>query len=136
MAFRFTYSPYTLGSSIVVSAYRQRSFYVTQPILTYNSTYFRAGVLHWGQQSPSTNGSLSHSVALRSVLGVRRYWDSSKRPHCFEIALADGSRLLLAASDDHAASAWLQSLLLHAAQVNNCIYKSATRLSSKSSKSR
>ncbi|XP_026748130.1 pleckstrin homology domain-containing family M member 2-like [Trichoplusia ni] len=76
----------------------------------------RAGVLHWGPHSPDGTSPLPHNIALRSVLGVRRHLDSSRRPHCFEIALADNSRLLLAAPDDATASSWLQSLLLHAAQ--------------------
>ncbi|XP_022822701.1 uncharacterized protein LOC111353771 [Spodoptera litura] len=76
----------------------------------------RAGVLHWGPHSPDGTSPLPNNIALRSVLGVRRHLDSSRRPHCFEIALADNSRLLLAAPDDATASSWLQSLLLHAAQ--------------------
>nr|XP_021192345.2 uncharacterized protein LOC110377695 [Helicoverpa armigera] len=75
----------------------------------------RAGVLHWGPHSPDGT-PLPNNIALRSVLGVRRHVDSSRRPHCFEIALADNTRLLLAAPDDATASSWLQSLLLHAAQ--------------------
>ncbi|GBP92983.1 Pleckstrin homology domain-containing family M member 2 [Eumeta japonica] len=73
----------------------------------------RAGVLHWGPHTPD-GSPLPNSVTLRSVVGVRRRLDRS-RPHCFEIALND-SRLVLAAPDDHSASCWLQSLLLHAAQ--------------------
>ncbi|KAF9788892.1 hypothetical protein SFRURICE_018468, partial [Spodoptera frugiperda] len=76
----------------------------------------RAGVLHWGPHSPDGTSPLPNNIALRSVLGVRRHLDSSRRPHCFEIALADNTRLLLAAPDDATASSWLQSLLLHAAQ--------------------
>ncbi|KAJ8714953.1 hypothetical protein PYW08_004934 [Mythimna loreyi] len=76
----------------------------------------RAGVLHWGSHSSDGTSPLPHNIALRSVLGVRRHLDASRRPHCFEIALADNSRLLLAAPDDATASSWLQSLLLHAAQ--------------------
>ncbi|CAH0589149.1 unnamed protein product [Chrysodeixis includens] len=76
----------------------------------------RAGVLHWGPHSPDGSSPLPHNIALRSVLGVRRHVDASRRPHCFELALADSSRLLLAAPDDATASSWLQSLLLHAAQ--------------------
>ncbi|XP_037293203.1 uncharacterized protein LOC115446701 [Manduca sexta] len=75
----------------------------------------RAGVLHWGPHSPD-GSPLPHNIALRSAVGVRRHLDSSRRPHCFEIALNDSSRLLLAAPDDATASSWLQSLLLHAAQ--------------------
>lgn len=84
----------------------------------FEPSYFllRAGVLHWGPHSPDGTSPLPHSIALRSVLGVRRHLDSSRRPHCFEIALGDNSRLLLAAPDDATASSWLQSLLLHAAQ--------------------
>ncbi|KAI8419720.1 hypothetical protein MSG28_008407 [Choristoneura fumiferana] len=55
-------------------------------------------------------------LSATSVVGVRRHVDVSRRPHCFEIALGTGGRLLLAAPDDPAASSWLQSLLLHAAQ--------------------
>lgn len=76
----------------------------------------RAGVLYWGPHSPDGTTPLPNSIALRSVVGVRRHLDSSRRPHCFEIALGDSSRLLLAAPDDPTASSWLQSLLLHAAQ--------------------
>ncbi|XP_061719117.1 uncharacterized protein LOC133526479 [Cydia pomonella] len=76
----------------------------------------RAGVLQWGPHPPDTNTSLPNAIALRSVVGVRRHVDSSRRPHCFEIAMNTGARLLLAAPDDPAASSWLQSLLLHAAQ--------------------
>ncbi|KAL0871052.1 hypothetical protein ABMA27_004857 [Loxostege sticticalis] len=76
----------------------------------------RAGVLHWGPHTPDGITPLPHNIALRSVVGVRRHLDSSRRPHCFEIALGDSSRLLLAAPDDATASSWLQSLLLHAAQ--------------------
>ncbi|XP_072944565.1 uncharacterized protein prd1 [Epargyreus clarus] len=76
----------------------------------------RAGVLHWGAHSPDGTIPLPNNIALRSVVGVRRHVDSSRRPHCFEIALGDSSRLLLAAPDDPTASSWLQSLLLHAAQ--------------------
>ncbi|XP_045500587.1 uncharacterized protein LOC123698042 [Colias croceus] len=75
----------------------------------------RAGVLHWGPHSPDGT-PLPNNIALKSVVGVRRHVDASKRPHCFEIALNDSSRLLLAAPDDPTASSWLQSLLLHAAQ--------------------
>ncbi|XP_049875998.1 uncharacterized protein LOC126373764 [Pectinophora gossypiella] len=75
----------------------------------------RAGVLHWGPHSDGTT-PLPHNISLRAVVGVRRHVDSSRRPHCFEIALGDSSRLLLAAPDDPTASSWLQSLLLHAAQ--------------------
>ncbi|CAH2043414.1 unnamed protein product, partial [Iphiclides podalirius] len=84
----------------------------------FEPSYFllRAGVLHWGPHSPDGTSPLPHNIALRSVVGVRRHLDSSRRPHCFEIALGDSSRLLLAAPDDPTASSWLQSLLLHAAQ--------------------
>ncbi|XP_075980105.1 pleckstrin homology domain-containing protein pruning defect 1 [Anticarsia gemmatalis] len=84
----------------------------------FEPSYFllRAGVLHWGPHSPDGTSPLPHNIALRSVVGVRRHLDSSRRPHCFEIALGDNSRLLLAAPDDATASSWLQSLLLHAAQ--------------------
>ncbi|KPJ04813.1 Pleckstrin-likey domain-containing family M member 2 [Papilio xuthus] len=84
----------------------------------FEPSYFllRAGVLHWGPHSPDGTSPLPHNIALRSVVGVRRHVDSSRRPHCFEIALGDASRLLLAAPDDPTASSWLQSLLLHAAQ--------------------
>ncbi|XP_061379298.1 uncharacterized protein LOC116771112 [Danaus plexippus] len=75
----------------------------------------RAGVLHWGPHSPDGT-PLPNNISLRSVVGVRRHIDVSRRPHCFEIALGDNSRLLLAAPDDPTASSWLQSLLLHAAQ--------------------
>ncbi|CAK1555868.1 unnamed protein product [Leptosia nina] len=83
----------------------------------YEPCYFllRAGVLQWGPHSPD-GSPLPNNIALRSVVGVRRHIDSSRRPHCFEIALSDSSRLLLAAPDDPTASSWLQSLLLHAAQ--------------------
>ncbi|XP_047521987.1 putative uncharacterized protein DDB_G0277255 [Pieris napi] len=75
----------------------------------------RAGVLHWGPHSPD-GSPLPNNIALRLVVGVRRHMDATRRPHCFEIALSDSSRLLLAAPDDPTASSWLQSLLLHAAQ--------------------
>ncbi|XP_048479631.1 uncharacterized protein LOC105386069 isoform X1 [Plutella xylostella] len=76
----------------------------------------RAGVLHWGAHSPDGSSPLPNNINLRTVLGVRRHVDSSNRPHCFEIAPRDSSRLLLAAPDEPTASSWLQSLLLHAAQ--------------------
>ncbi|CAH0400810.1 unnamed protein product [Chilo suppressalis] len=90
----------------------------------------RAGVLHWGAHSPDGTTPLPHNIALRSVVGVRRHIDATRRPHCFEIALADGSRLHLAAPDDSTASSWLQSLLLHAAQAleeKDGVKKSDTR---------
>ncbi|KAL4709047.1 hypothetical protein ACJJTC_005908 [Scirpophaga incertulas] len=76
----------------------------------------RAGILHWGPHCSDGSSPLPHNIAMRSVLGVRRHVDSTRRPHCFEIALAESNRLLLAAPDDATASSWLQSLLLHAAQ--------------------
>ncbi|KAG7312275.1 hypothetical protein JYU34_001747 [Plutella xylostella] len=76
----------------------------------------RAGVLHWGAHSPDGSSPLPNNINLRTVLGVRRHVDASNRPHCFEIAPRDSSRLLLAAPDEPTASSWLQSLLLHAAQ--------------------
>ncbi|CAK1586813.1 unnamed protein product [Parnassius mnemosyne] len=84
----------------------------------FEPSYFllRAGVLHWGAHSPDGTIPLPNHISLRSVVGVRRHLDASRRPHCFEIALGDSSRLLLAAPDDPTASSWLQSLLLHAAQ--------------------
>lgn len=75
----------------------------------------RAGVLHWGPHCSDGTTPLPNNIALRSVVGVRRHLDSTRRPHCFEIAL-DNTRLTLAAPDDPTASSWLQSLLLHAAQ--------------------
>ncbi|XP_068617684.1 uncharacterized protein prd1 [Battus philenor] len=84
----------------------------------FEPSYFllRGGVLNWGPHSPDGTSPLPNSIALRAVVGVRRHLDASRRPHCFEIALGDSSRLLLAAPDDPTASSWLQSLLLHAAQ--------------------
>ncbi|XP_041982160.1 uncharacterized protein LOC121735402 [Aricia agestis] len=88
----------------------------TEKSRRFEPCYFllRAGVLHWGPHSPD-GSPLPNNIALRSVIGVRRHVDATRRPHCFEIALRD-RRLLLAAPDDPTASSWLQSLLLHAAQ--------------------
>ncbi|KAJ2945524.1 hypothetical protein O0L34_g341 [Tuta absoluta] len=80
------------------------------------SSWLQSLLLHAAQVS--YNQPTKHNIALRSVVGVRRHVDSTRRPHCFEIALMDSSRLLLAAPDDPTASSWLQSLLLHAAQVS------------------
>ncbi|CAH0720396.1 unnamed protein product, partial [Brenthis ino] len=89
----------------------------TEKSKRFEPCYFllRAGVLHWGAHSPDGT-PLPNNIALRSVVGVRRHVDPSRRPHCFEIAMSDSTRLLLAAPDDPTASSWLQSLLLHAAQ--------------------
>ncbi|XP_050347883.1 uncharacterized protein LOC126771822 isoform X1 [Nymphalis io] len=89
----------------------------TEKSKRFEPCYFllRAGVLHWGSHSPDGT-PLPNNIALRTVVGVRRHVDPSRRPHCFEIAMSDSSRLLLAAPDDPTASSWLQSLLLHAAQ--------------------
>ncbi|XP_023937252.1 uncharacterized protein LOC112045338 [Bicyclus anynana] len=89
----------------------------TEKSKRFEPCYFllRAGILHWGPHSPDGT-PLPNNISLRTVVGVRRHVDSSRRPHCFEIALVDSSRLLLAAPDDPTASSWLQSLLLHAAQ--------------------
>lgn len=76
----------------------------------------RKGVLQWGPHSPDGTSPLPHHIGMLSVVGVRPYMDSTRRPHCFEIAFNDSRRLSLAAPDDHTASSWLQSLLLHAAQ--------------------